>query len=290
MIWVEVRSWVIYVKQATPPLRSGLVKALNGCNHSGDGGWAHAVGVYTLSSMRILLATSNPHKLDEILAIWGGQSCGERDDSVELVGLDAIADAGGIPEPVEDQPTFEGNAVLKARHYAKASGMMTLADDSGLEVDALGGQPGVRSARYADATGSRAEVDQANNDLLLRNLGDLPAEQRSARFVCAMAWVTPPDADAGRWLPLKHVVKPDPLGRVMAVVRGAIEGRIIGPGESPRGTHGFGYDPLFFVPRLGKTTAQLSAQEKNAISHRGEAAGMIWAEIQRLVGRGQGGG
>ena len=182
--------------------------------------------------MKILLATSNPHKLDEIIAIWRDSSLDsamdENTPSIEWFDQSAVDPNHAIAEPVEDQPPFEGNAQLKARHYAVAAGMITLADDSGLEVDALGGQPGVRSARYAGATGPRAQVDQANNEHLLKKLKelkDVPADQRTARFVCAMA-----------------ICVPLPTGQpacVVTTVRGTVEGRIIGPDESPRGEHGF---------------------------------------------------
>ena len=212
--------------------------------------------------MRILIATSNPHKLEEIRAVIV-------DASVELVTLDALP--GEIDEPVEDKDTFEGNAILKARYYAKASGMMCLADDSGLEVDALNGEPGVRSARYSGADGPRAERDAANSLALLKNLGDTPVENRTARFVCAMALVD------GRQ------ESDEPL----AVVRGTLEGRILTNQEADdpthpergRGANGFGYDPIVFIPDHNKTVAQLTPDEKNAISHRGDAVRKLWPHI-----------
>jgi len=214
--------------------------------------------------MKILLATSNPHKLDEVRGVWLQESA-KGELVIDLVSLE---DAGlAIAEPVEDRETFEGNAVLKARYYAQAAGRYCLADDSGLEVDALNGEPGVRSARYAQVVGPRGEVDQANNRLLLDKLCDVPADQRGARFVCAMALCAP------------GVSNLQPLG----VVRGVVEGRIIGPGEEQRGENGFGYDPLFLLPDLGKTTAQISAEHKNAISHRGKAARLMWSVLQGLT-------
>jgi XTP/dITP diphosphohydrolase len=221
--------------------------------------------------MRILLATTNPHKLGEICAAVDQASPG----LVDLIGLDDLGDAGrGIIEPVEDQPTFEGNAVLKARHYAQAADMLCLADDSGLEVDALGGEPGVYSARYAGVAGPRSVVDPANNRLLLERLKDVPLHERTARFVCAMALCKP-----GRLSPL-------------ALVRGTVEGRILLPeeGSDPahpecgRGTNGFGYDPLFYVDDLGCTTAELEPQAKNTISHRGRATRLMLARLERLRG------
>jgi XTP/dITP diphosphohydrolase len=218
--------------------------------------------------MKILLATSNPHKLAEIAAVI-------TDPSLQLVTL---ADIGlDIAEPVEDQPTFEGNALLKAQYYADAAGLPCFADDSGLEVDALDGAPGVYSARYSGITGGRSLVDPANNQKLLTELGDLPREQRTARFVCAMAMCTPFD-------------RPD-MQNAPIMVRGTIEGRILGPGDTGYaidnpagiGENGFGYDPLFFVPALGKTTAQLSPEHKNQISHRGNASRLMWEQLKQMI-------
>ncbi len=213
--------------------------------------------------MQILIATSNPHKLDEIRAVI-------HDPTVEFVSLDVLPEK--IDEPAEDQDTFEGNAVLKARYYAKASGMLCLADDSGLEVDALNGEPGIRSARYSNTDGPRAERDAANSLALLKNLGDTPIDKRTARFVCAMALVDGrQDSD-------------EPL----ATVRGTLEGRILTIEEADdsarpehgRGSNGFGYDPIVFVPDLNKTVAQLTADEKNGISHRGDAVRKMWPHIK----------
>ncbi len=218
--------------------------------------------------MQILIATSNPHKVDEIRAVIG-------DAPVELLTLDALPNR--IDEPVEDQDTFEGNAVLKARYYAKASGMLCIADDSGLEVDALHGEPGIRSARYSHTDGPRAQRDAANSLTLLKNLGDTPIEKRTARFVCAMALVD------GR----NTCDNDEPV----AVVRGTLEGRILTIDEADdpahpergRGSHGFGYDPIVFVPDLNKTVAQLTPDEKNAISHRGDAVRKIWSNAERTL-------
>lgn len=234
--------------------------------------------------MRILVASSNPHKLDEINAIFhqcahaapeqsvqaGSEGADHRGAHIDLLNLAALAQT--IPEPIEDQLTFEGNAALKARYYAAATDMLCLADDSGLEVDALNGAPGVRSARYADTTGPREVVDLANNRLLMQNLRDVPIEKRTARFICAMALAAPTSSEQTQ---------------ILVAVRGTIEGRILtdseaGPDAAGRGDHGFGYDPLFFVADLGKTTAQLSAEHKNSISHRGSAARQLWEEIAQL--------
>jgi XTP/dITP diphosphohydrolase len=191
--------------------------------------------------VRILFASSNPHKVREVRAILG--ECG-----VEVRGLDAGERA--LPEPVEDAPDFAGNARIKAVYYARKTGQHCLADDSGLEVDALRGAPGVLSARYAGADGGREERDRANNARLLRELEGVPKGKRTARFVCAMCL-------AG------------PRGDVLAETQGAVEGRI---GFEPRGENGFGYDPLFVLPEVGCTSAELPPEEKNALSHRGRAA------------------
>ena len=209
--------------------------------------------------LSILLATSNPHKLEEIRAAIPPDA-GLSVVSLTDIGLDA-------PEPVEDQPTFAGNALLKARHYAQAAGMLCLADDSGLEVDALHGAPGVLSARYAGVTGPRSVVDPANNRKLIEQLRDIPpapapapGSNRTARFVCVMALCDP----ALTW----------------AVVRGSIEGLII---DTPRGSNGFGYDPHFLVPHLDQTTAELTPEEKNTISHRGQATRLMLHAIAQLT-------
>jgi len=227
--------------------------------------------------MRFLLATSNPHKREEIVSVFDALGfegrvvlLNERLDELGLTGDD-------VPEPVEDRDTFEGNAQLKASYYGQRCAMSCLADDSGLEVDALGGRPGVTSARYSGVTGDRGVVDPANNRKLLDELGDTPTAKRTARFVCALALHSQDDA-----LPT-------------LVVRGTVEGRILLPEqctdptqpERGRGDHGFGYDPLFELPPQhpyfpGRTTAELTAAEKNRISHRGEAT-------RELVGRLRGG-
>ncbi|MFM7133281.1 MAG: RdgB/HAM1 family non-canonical purine NTP pyrophosphatase [Planctomycetota bacterium] len=186
---------------------------------------------------KLIVATTNPHKVEEISAVLGPLG-------IECVPL---PDAG-IPEPVEDGATFEANARIKARAYAKALGAMVLADDSGLEVDALGGAPGVHSAYYAGTGANRAERDAANNARLLRELEGVPDGQRGARFVCVLC-----------------IARPD--GAIEAEARGHFEGRI---GHAPRGTNGFGYDPLLVLDD-GRTSAELSPAEKNARSHRGNA-------------------
>lgn len=213
--------------------------------------------------MRLLIATSNPHKLGEIRAVLG-------QPGLTLLALTDLADIP--PEPVEDGATFAANALLKAHYYADTTQLHCLADDSGLEVDALGGEPGVRSARYSNLSGPRHVVDPANNRLLLERLAKVPVPKRGARFICAMALAAP------------DVVKP------LAEVRGVVEGRIIVPEaaadlahpERGRGRNGFGYDPLFLIPSLGKTTAELDPEHKNAVSHRGQAVRLMAERMRAL--------
>ena len=198
--------------------------------------------------MHLLFATTNPHKLNEVKAIMSPAG-------VDVVGLDEVADA--LPEPVEDGETFADNARIKTTHYARATGRWCLAEDSGLEVDALGGEPGVRSARYAGTGSTRRDRDRANNEKLLAGLAGVPAERRAARFVCAMCLA-------------------DPRGEIVAETRGTLEGVIA---DRPAGTNGFGYDPLLHLPADGCTCAELSPMEKNARSHRGQAARAMAAWI-----------
>ena len=160
---------------------------------------------------------------------------------VEILGL---AEVAPYPEPAETERTFAGNALLKARACVVATGLPALADDSGLEVDVLNGMPGVRSARWA---GPEA-TDTDNNELLLRQLHDVPGPERTARFVCAMAAVFPSG--------IEHVFL------------GVMSGHIV---EAPRGENGFGYDPLFVAEGNTVTNAGLDAEAKDAISHRGQA-------------------
>jgi XTP/dITP diphosphohydrolase len=191
--------------------------------------------------VKLLVATTNPNKVRELVEVLAPLG-------IAVCGLDSVGQS--VPEPVEDADSFEGNARIKAQAYAAALGMACLAEDSGLEVDALGGAPGVHSARYAGVEGTREQKDRANNEQLLRVLDQLGKVDRSARFVCAMCLV-------------------DAAGRVLFETRGSYEGLIA---EAPRGEHGFGYDPLLLLPELGLTSAQLAPQQKNARSHRGQAA------------------
>lgn len=181
----------------------------------------------------LVIATQNSGKLEEIRQILGSH-----------IPLKSLADYPGLPNIVEDGDTFEANAIVKARTVARYTGCPALADDSGLEVDALGGDPGVRSARFA---GENA-TDEENNLKLLRLLGKTPKEKRTARFRCVIAVTTPDDA--------------------IRTAEGQCEGRIL---KAPRGDGGFGYDPLFRVPALTLTFAELPPGRKNRISHRGQA-------------------
>lgn len=193
--------------------------------------------------MDLLVATRSFHKMREIRRILG-----------EVPGLRILdlPGAGIPPNPAEDglEPfdTFEENSLSKARYFHEQSGLVTVADDSGLAVDSLGGAPGVRSKRFAPDTGLNGELrDRANNDYLLELLGDRPLPERRAKYVCVAALVG--------------------LG-AEATFRGEAPGLILG---IPKGRGGFGYDPLFFDQKLGETFAQLSANAKNARSHRGRA-------------------
>lgn len=194
---------------------------------------------------RILIATANRGKLREIQAVFA-------DFPAEWMTL---ADMPPLPECVEDGATFEANARKKALHYAAAAGLWTLADDSGLVVDALDGAPGVRSARY-----SPSGRDADNNARLVAELAGVSEARRTARFVCCVALAAP--------------------GGVLATARGTIAGRII---DEPRGTNGFGYDPHFWVPELGATTAELPPEHKNRISHRGNALRALLPKLRTLL-------
>ncbi|GAA4092358.1 RdgB/HAM1 family non-canonical purine NTP pyrophosphatase [Nocardioides kongjuensis] len=200
--------------------------------------------------MKVLVASRNAKKLEEMRRILAGHM-----GAVEVVGLDDVAP---FDEPVEDQPTFEGNALLKARAGVAATGLPTLADDSGLCVDALNGMPGVLSARWSGPPKS----DERNNELLLAQLADVPDERRRAHFACAVA-----------------VVHPD--GREL-VVEGRMDGHVI---REVRGAGGFGYDVLFVADdRPGVTTAELSRADKDAISHRGKALREVAPLVAQLLG------
>jgi XTP/dITP diphosphohydrolase len=196
--------------------------------------------------MRILLATRNKGKIAEIRRMASGRP-------IRWLGLDDFFE---IAEPDETGETFAENARLKALHYSKATGLAALADDSGLEVDALAGDPGVHSAYYA----GKPRDDAANNGKLVAALRGVDQEQRTARYRCVMALAQG--------------------GRILFETEGAVEGQIL---SAPRGHHGFGYDPHFWLPKFGRTMAELTPDEKNAISHRGEALRAMLACIDELL-------
>ena len=190
--------------------------------------------------MRLVVATRNEHKLRELAEI--------------LTGFELLALPAGVELPPEDGATFEENALIKARAAAQASGILSLGDDSGIEVDALGGAPGLYSARF----GGPGLDDAGRYRLLLDRLYGVPAARRTARFRCVVALVHP---DGGE-----------------RVVEGAVEGVIA---EAPRGAGGFGYDPVFFYPPPGRTFGELPAETKHCVDHRGAA---IRAARALLVG------
>lgn len=199
--------------------------------------------------MKLLVATNNPGKLEEYRDLLG-------DFSLEVTNLRAE----GIDfEPEETGLTFEENAVLKAKVFAEKSGLLTLADDSGLEIDALDGAPGVHSARYG---GTGRSEDVRRYQMVLRQLEDVPWAQRTARFRCVVAVAVP--------------------GGQVHTAQGSVEGFI---SFEPRGEHGFGYDPVFFIPDQSCTMAQLPPETKNLISHRARAAQAALPIIRQLVGR-----
>lgn len=213
----------------------------------------------------IVIATANPHKVAELrqLLLPALTSRG-----ITLIGLADLPHP--TTEPVESGSTFEANAATKARAYAAQSGHLCLADDSGLEIDALAGKPGVISSHYATnglETGlTRDQRDRANLNLVLTQLAHVPLTQRSARFVCVMTLAAPD-------------------GTLLASVRGTCEGRIGLPPSVPRGTSGFGYDPIFLTaPDHKHTSAELSPEAKNTISHRGDAARQMIEKLTHLVG------
>jgi XTP/dITP diphosphohydrolase len=202
---------------------------------------------------RILIATSNPGKLRDFAGAAASHG----------IEITSIPNFASLPAVVEDGLAFEDNARKKAEYYSRyAPGEIVLADDSGLEVDALGGAPGVHSARYAADAPHLVESntdDHANNVRLIRELRNIPPEKRTGRFVCVIA--------AAR------------DGQTLAVFRGQAEGVIL---DSPRGSNGFGYDPLFYFPQIQKTFAELTAEEKAGYSHRGAAFRKFLAWYQHL--------
>ncbi|WP_323742578.1 RdgB/HAM1 family non-canonical purine NTP pyrophosphatase [Nocardioides islandensis] len=196
--------------------------------------------------MRLFLASRNAGKLEEMQRILAEHAPG-----IVVVGLDAVP---AYDEPVEDRPTFEGNALLKARAGLAATGLPSVADDSGICVDALNGMPGVLSARWSGPPKS----DARNNELLLAQLSEVPAQRRTAHFVCVVAFCHPDGTEA--------------------VVRGEMHGHVV---REARGSGGFGYDVVFEADEApGVTTAELTPGDKDAISHRGKAL----REIGPLIG------
>jgi XTP/dITP diphosphohydrolase len=196
---------------------------------------------------RLVLATHNAKKLVELRRTFAASGL-----EIEVLGLD---DVQPYPEPAETEPTFEGNALLKARACVEATGLPAVADDSGLAVDILNGMPGVRSARWSGP----GATDERNLSLLLDQLDDVAEADRAARFVCGMALVTPDG--------LEQVFLCDMPGRL---------------GRERRGTNGFGYDPAFVPDGHARTSGELSPDEKDAISHRGKAVRAMVEYLRRL--------
>jgi XTP/dITP diphosphohydrolase len=199
---------------------------------------------------RVLLATRNVKKLVELRRILVAEGI----DGIEVVGL---ADVGEFDDAPETAPDFEGNALAKARDAAKATGLPSIADDSGISVDALNGMPGVLSARWSGRHGD----DQANLDLVLAQLRDTPDDRMGAGFVCAAALVVP--------------------GGNETVVRGEWRGRLV---REPRGANGFGYDPIFVPEGESRSSAELEPAEKDAVSHRGRALRSLLPHLRDLAG------
>ena len=205
-------------------------------------------------STRVVLATRNQGKVAELRRILA-----DAGESVELVGADAFA---ALPEIAETGTTFAANALIKARAVAAYTRLPAIADDSGLCVDALNGMPGIFSARWAGAHGD----DDANLELVLAQLVEVPDERRGAHFFCSAAVALPPDAHG----------RPGPE----RVVEGQIDGSLL---RARRGTGGFGYDPIFQPYGQSRTTAELSAEEKDAISHRGQAFRALVPVLRELL-------
>ena len=206
---------------------------------------------------RVVLATRNAHKVDELRAVLAPLLL-DLPGGAEVLGIDAFSAAGvDVPEVAETGVTFAANALLKARAVAAATGVVAVADDSGIAVDVLGGAPGIFSARWAGRHGD----DAANLALLLAQIADVPAEHRGGAFVCAAALVTPEGEE--------HVEV------------GELRGRIA---TAPSGGGGFGYDPVFVPLGSGRTLAEHTAQEKNAISHRGLAFRALAPRLAAALG------
>ncbi|WP_089245571.1 RdgB/HAM1 family non-canonical purine NTP pyrophosphatase [Rhodococcoides kyotonense] len=202
-----------------------------------------------MADVKLLVASRNAKKLNELRRVLDGAGI----SGIELVGLNEVPE---FPEAPETEATFEGNALAKARDGAAATGLACVADDSGIEVDALNGMPGVLSARWSGTHGN----DDANTALLLAQLQDVPDERRGAGFVSACALVVP--------------------GGTESVVRGEWRGVIA---RTPLGENGFGYDPVFVPEGDGRSAAELAAEEKDAASHRGRALRLLIPALQALV-------
>ncbi len=200
--------------------------------------------------MNLLIATGNQGKVLEFRQMLGGDNAYTWSD---------LSEHRDVPTPEETGKTFRANACLKAAYYATRLNTWALADDSGIQIDALNGAPGVLSAPWAEINGA-GHGDAANNELVLRQLGQVPDEKRTARFVCVLALS-------------------DPSGNVIFTAADSVEGRML---RAPRGTNGFGYDPLFLVDSLGKSTAELQPDEKHRISHRGKALVRLRQLMQNL--------
>jgi len=200
--------------------------------------------------MKIVVASRNKHKVREISVLLA-----EAGLAIEAVTIDEVAPQA---ELFEDEPTFEANAIAKATQAAHACGLPAIADDSGIEVDALSGAPGVRSARWS---GEPCD-DERNNERMLREMNGVVDAKRTARYRCAAAFV-------------------DPTRGISLVGQGACEGEIL---HARRGTGGFGYDPLFFIPSLGKTMAEISIAEKNLLSHRAAAFRSLASAMEKIDG------
>jgi XTP/dITP diphosphohydrolase len=213
--------------------------------------------VTAVAADTVVLATRNAAKLRELARILGAEDSASRDggEQIRLAGLDEFP---GAPDVPETGATFEENALLKARAIADYTGLPAVADDSGLCVDALNGMPGVLSARWAGRHGD----DKANLELVLAQVADVPDTRLGARFVCAAALVVPGPASR-EW-----------------VVTGQVEGQLI---RAPRGSGGFGYDPIFLPNGFGETTAEMTAEAKDAISHRGRAFRALTPFIRTLA-------
>jgi len=230
--------------------------------------------VTAMAADTVVLATRNAAKLRELARILGAENHGTQ---IRLAGLDEFP---GAPDVPETGATFEENALLKARAVADYTGLPAVADDSGLCVDALNGMPGVLSARWAGGHGD----DQANLELVLAQVADVPGARLGARFVCAAALVVNgallvPGGTTRLALP-PAAAGPSPAGTREWVVTGQVEGRLI---RAPRGSGGFGYDPIFLPDGFDQTTAEMTAEAKDAISHRGRAFRALTPFISRLA-------